>query len=83
MNAATFAPVSLFASLICACQPLNGTDPLDSGELSAAMMRPVPSQGSQQDERQHYDAQIRRLSSDAGSGVEVRKSAGATIFTDF
>lgn len=73
------------APLFWCCQPLHGgVDPLDGGELSASVIRTVPSSPDRPEERQIQKDRIQRLGGgDTASGSTLRRFAGVTTSSDF
>lgn len=69
-------------ALTC-CAPLNGADPLDSGELATAAMEVVPLSADWEQERRLQDERVQRLSEDREDGSTTRGSAGIDASADF
>jgi hypothetical protein len=69
-------------ALTC-CAPLNGADPLDSGELATATMEVVPSSADWDQERRLQDERVQRLSEDRQDGSTTKGSAGIDASADF
>jgi len=69
-------------ALTC-CGPLDGADPLDSGEVAAATLQIVPSSADRQEERRLQDERVERLSGDPDYGSTTRGSAGVEVSSDF
>lgn len=79
----------LAAIALGSCQPLHGTDPLDSGTVSVTVVEPKPSltEGDEASQMQSY--RLKRLSMDGGYGQtdeygdSFRGSMGSAIRSEF
>lgn len=67
------------------CAPLNGADPLDSGEHAAAALNLGPTSANREDERKLQDDRVRRLSGDGHGRHDstIRGSIGVDAISDF
>ena len=71
------------ALALACCGPLGGADPLDSGELSAAVTEVVPSRADWEQERRIQDERVQRLSGESDYGSTTKGSAGVDVSSDF
>lgn len=71
-------------SLFTGCKPLNGVDPLESGEHSTEVLRVVPSSSDRRDYRDFQEERVRRLEGDnATQPPIVKPSAGVDVSSEF
>ena len=80
-----YGTLALVAIALGSCQPLHGTDPLDSGTVSVTVVEPKPSLSEGDEASQMQEDRLKRLSRDEGYeyGSSFRGTVGESLRSEF